>query len=45
MNYADSRGFEDEASYVDSDDGIKRDMEGSQWGEESEWGGIKISDG
>ncbi|CEI86116.1 Putative Chitin synthase [Rhizopus microsporus] len=42
--YGDPRGY-DEASYVDSEDGIKRDMEGSQWGEESEWGGVKISDG
>ncbi|KAF7729902.1 hypothetical protein EC973_003636 [Apophysomyces ossiformis] len=31
-------GFEDEASYVDSEEGLKRDAEGSQWGEESEWG-------
>ncbi|KAG1375353.1 hypothetical protein G6F61_008545 [Rhizopus arrhizus] len=45
MSYADPRGYEDGASYADSEDGLKRDMEGSQWGEESEWGGMKISDG
>ncbi|KAI7889478.1 chitin synthase [Mucor mucedo] len=37
--------FEDGASYMDSDDGMKRDMEGSQWGEESEWGMKGLSDG
>ncbi|KAG0168377.1 hypothetical protein DFQ28_004896 [Apophysomyces sp. BC1034] len=30
--------FEDGASYVESDDGMKREVDGSQWGEESEWG-------
>ncbi|RCI02456.1 hypothetical protein CU098_010499, partial [Rhizopus stolonifer] len=39
------RAFEDSASYMDSDDGIKRDMEGSQWGEESEWGMKGLSEG
>ncbi|CAO3690152.1 unnamed protein product [Rhizopus stolonifer] len=44
MAYSNPRMFEDEASYVESDDGLKQ-MEGSQWGDESEWGGMKISDG
>jgi chitin synthase len=39
------RAFEDGASYMDSEDGLKRDMEGSQWGEESEWGMKGLSDG
>lgn len=39
------RNFEDGASYMDSEDGLKRDMEGSQWGEESEWGMKGLSDG
>ncbi|CAO3687737.1 unnamed protein product [Rhizopus stolonifer] len=45
MTYADPMGYEDGASYADSEDGLKRDMEGSQWGEESEWGGMKIAEG
>ncbi|KAI9485509.1 MAG: chitin synthase [Benjaminiella poitrasii] len=39
------RAYEDGASYMDSEDGLKRDMEGSQWGEESEWGMKGLSDG
>jgi chitin synthase len=39
------RAFEDGASYVESDDGMKRDMEGSQWGDESEWGMKGLSEG
>ncbi|KAI8336402.1 chitin synthase [Choanephora cucurbitarum] len=37
--------FEDTASYLESEDGIKRDMDGSQWGEESEWGMKGLSEG
>ncbi|KAI9262697.1 chitin synthase [Sporodiniella umbellata] len=44
MGYTNPRMFEDAASYVESDDGLKQ-MDGSQWGEESEWGGMNISDG
>lgn len=39
------RAFEDGVSFMDSEDGMKRDMEGSQWGEESEWGMKGLSDG
>ncbi|KAI8987381.1 chitin synthase [Mycotypha africana] len=38
-------GFEDNASYMDSEDGLKRDIEGSQWGEESEWGMKGLAEG
>ncbi|KAI9314571.1 chitin synthase-domain-containing protein [Dichotomocladium elegans] len=37
--------FEDGASYVDSEFGMKREVEGSQWGDESEWGMKGLSDG
>ncbi|KAI8992205.1 chitin synthase [Pilobolus umbonatus] len=39
------RPFEDGGSYAESEDGLKRDMEGSQWGEESEWGMRGLADG
>lgn len=35
--------FEDNASYAETEDGIKR--EGSQWGDESEWGMKGLSEG
>lgn len=44
MNMNPGRTF-DGASYMESEDGMKRDMEGSQWGEESEWGMKGLSDG
>ncbi|KAG2237902.1 hypothetical protein INT48_002207 [Thamnidium elegans] len=43
-NMSPGRTF-DGASYMDSEDGMKRDNEGSQWGEESEWGMKGLSDG
>jgi chitin synthase len=37
------RGFEDGASFGDSED--KREVDGSQWGEESEWGITGLAEG
>ncbi|KAI8379528.1 chitin synthase [Radiomyces spectabilis] len=37
--------FEDGASYYGSEDGLKRGMEGSQWGDESEWGIKGLAEG
>ncbi|KAL0079364.1 glycosyltransferase family 2 protein [Phycomyces blakesleeanus] len=37
--------YEDGASYAESDDGMKREMEGSQWGDESEWGVKGLAEG
>ncbi|KAI9491145.1 chitin synthase [Zychaea mexicana] len=38
--------FEDGASYIESDyGGMKREVDGSQWGEESEWGMKGLAEG
>lgn len=37
--------FDDNGSYYESDFGMKREAEGSQWGEESEWGMKGLSEG
>ncbi|KAI8141545.1 chitin synthase [Fennellomyces sp. T-0311] len=37
--------FEDGASYIESDYGMKREVDGSQWGEESEWGMKGLAEG
>lgn len=37
--------FEDGASYADSEYGMKREVDGSQWGDESEWGMKGLSEG
>ncbi|KAI8381210.1 chitin synthase [Radiomyces spectabilis] len=37
--------YDDNASYVESDDGMKREMDSSQWGDESEWGMKGLSEG
>lgn len=37
--------FEDGASYIESEDGMKREVDGSQWGEESEWGMKGLAEG
>ncbi|KAI7866136.1 chitin synthase [Spinellus fusiger] len=37
--------YDDGASYADSEDSMKREIEGSQWGDESEWGVKGLSEG
>ena len=37
--------YQDGASYACTEDGMKHDVYGSQWGDESEWGMKELAEG